>query len=551
MGTYAALADADLVRQAKAGDRNAFAVLYDRYFDGLHDFLTRMTRNRVEAAELVQDTFLVAMQRLESLQQPARFKSRLFQIAYRRSLDRLEKRSRWQLTSQTPGEDGETRALLVQSSPDRLDDPAHAAEAEVATRAWEAARALDDRTFALLDLHVRQGLSSAEIAGVLNVTPNRANLLVHQVKDRVADAGTPAPLHAYGALAAVPAATGVKDEIWRNLDRAWPTGKPPSLLDTWRHVAVVVGAVLLIAVLPIGLVLGFAGDGSAAPVAIDPLTASPVDRTPEAATSFGVGPGLLLPPPPQYEPPAATEPPTAEPTETDTGTPEPGIPPVVIISQPIEGALLAANGRDGSGPYAAVTLEGAADDPDSSPDSLAYAWSSDIDGPLADAPAGSARLHVSDYAGQCGALLDPLLGKTAETTHLVTLTVTDETGAVGQRAVHVTVQADCNNGPSPSPTPTDDPSFTLSCNQPTSAQGPNSYTSTCVASADDGFSGPIQWSCAGSPQVSCSVGTGPSDLPSGGENSRTVTISAGQGSWSVTVKAVVNGVEERTFTLSM
>jgi DNA-directed RNA polymerase specialized sigma24 family protein len=56
--------DADLARAAAAGDRAAFAGIYDRYADRLHDFCVGMLRDRDGAADCVQDTFCIAATRL-------------------------------------------------------------------------------------------------------------------------------------------------------------------------------------------------------------------------------------------------------------------------------------------------------------------------------------------------------------------------------------------------------------------------------------------------------------------------------------------------------
>jgi len=47
--------DAQLVCAAAAGDRGAFAGIYDRYADRLHDFCMGMLRDRDGAADCVQD----------------------------------------------------------------------------------------------------------------------------------------------------------------------------------------------------------------------------------------------------------------------------------------------------------------------------------------------------------------------------------------------------------------------------------------------------------------------------------------------------------------
>jgi hypothetical protein len=62
--------DAELVAAAVAGDRGAFAAIYDRYADRLHDFCWSLLRDRDEAADATQDAFLVAAERLDQLRDP-------------------------------------------------------------------------------------------------------------------------------------------------------------------------------------------------------------------------------------------------------------------------------------------------------------------------------------------------------------------------------------------------------------------------------------------------------------------------------------------------
>ena len=52
--------DAELALASAAGDRGAFAGIYDRYADRLHDFCVGMLRDRDGAADCVQDVFAAA-----------------------------------------------------------------------------------------------------------------------------------------------------------------------------------------------------------------------------------------------------------------------------------------------------------------------------------------------------------------------------------------------------------------------------------------------------------------------------------------------------------
>ena len=180
------LPDSSLIELAKGGDQTAFAELYARYFDPVFDFVARMTRNRDEAADIAQDTFLKAMNALGGLQKGASFKSWIFTIARNTALNRIEKSSRIRpLTYEN--EDGEEIGFDVVDS-DRFSDPEEAAQASaVASLVWEAAAGLDPKQLSLLDLHLRQGLDSGEIADVLGVTKNNGYVMLNRLKKAVED----------------------------------------------------------------------------------------------------------------------------------------------------------------------------------------------------------------------------------------------------------------------------------------------------------------------------------------------------------------------------
>ncbi len=181
------LPDSRLIELAQGGERDAFAALYSRYFDPVYDFVARMTRNRDEAADITQDTFLKAMNALGGLQKGASFKSWVFTIARNTALNRIEKSNRTRPLA-FEGEDGEEVSFDVVDT-DRFADPEEAAQANaVASLVWQAAAGLDPRQLSLLDLHLRQGLDSGEIADVLGVTKNNGYVMLNRLKKAVEEA---------------------------------------------------------------------------------------------------------------------------------------------------------------------------------------------------------------------------------------------------------------------------------------------------------------------------------------------------------------------------
>lgn len=73
------LTDAHLA-VAAGSDRAAFAAIYDRYGDRLHDFCVGLLRDRDAAADCVQDTFCVVATRLAQLREPDKLRPWLYAI---------------------------------------------------------------------------------------------------------------------------------------------------------------------------------------------------------------------------------------------------------------------------------------------------------------------------------------------------------------------------------------------------------------------------------------------------------------------------------------
>jgi RNA polymerase sigma factor (sigma-70 family) len=167
--------DATLARAASAGDRAAFAEIYDRYADRLHDFCVGMLRDRDAAADCVQDVFVTAATKLVQLREPDRLRSWLYAIARSEALSRIRDRKREQLSEEVP------------DMPSGEADQATLAErGELAELIRQASGGLSDRDRVVLELAYRQGLDGPELADALGVTPRNANTLVERLRDTIA-----------------------------------------------------------------------------------------------------------------------------------------------------------------------------------------------------------------------------------------------------------------------------------------------------------------------------------------------------------------------------
>ena len=82
----------ELVARALQGDRGAFGELVDLHKRLVFNICMSYVRNRDDAMDLVQDTFLRAFTKLDSFQEGSNFKAWICRIAANASIDRIRRR---------------------------------------------------------------------------------------------------------------------------------------------------------------------------------------------------------------------------------------------------------------------------------------------------------------------------------------------------------------------------------------------------------------------------------------------------------------------------
>jgi RNA polymerase sigma factor (sigma-70 family) len=167
------ISDSDLAtRVVLNGDTEALGQLYQRHAPAIHDFLLRTTRDPALAEDLTQMTFLKAFEKRAALRDPGQVKSWLFSIANHAALDEQRQRH--------PAEDIDERFDLTTTAPGPEDQ---VASKEAAALVWSAAASLEPRQYAVLDLTVRQQLTTHEVAEALGIDPGHAAVLVNRAKE--------------------------------------------------------------------------------------------------------------------------------------------------------------------------------------------------------------------------------------------------------------------------------------------------------------------------------------------------------------------------------
>lgn len=176
--------DAPLVESAKAGNRAAFGMLYERYARMVHGIL--VARVPVgEADDLVQDVFVMALRRLSSLRDATRFGGWLAVIARNRAHDY----HRHSVNAVEWSE--ELRAGEPES--DSMSNPTGSGAAGEAAKVLDAIRSLPEAYRETLILRLVEGMTGPEIAARTGLTPGSVRVNLHrgmqQLRERLE--GTP------------------------------------------------------------------------------------------------------------------------------------------------------------------------------------------------------------------------------------------------------------------------------------------------------------------------------------------------------------------------
>jgi RNA polymerase sigma-70 factor, ECF subfamily len=173
--------DSTLARLAREGSSAAFGMLVRRYHVRVFAFLLALTKQRQDAEDLTQETFLRAWDKFHRYDPAQPLLPWLFTLARRQSIAALRRLK--PLPQELPGV----------STP----EPTHAS-----LRLWELARReLSPETYSALWLHYREELPLKEIAAIMGKREGAVKVMLHRARKTLsercrgpADLAQPPPL---------------------------------------------------------------------------------------------------------------------------------------------------------------------------------------------------------------------------------------------------------------------------------------------------------------------------------------------------------------------
>jgi RNA polymerase sigma-70 factor (ECF subfamily) len=151
------LPDNDLIERCRRGETKAQFLIYKLYSKAMFNIAIRFTNNRMDAEDILQESFISAFQNLPGLLDSGSFTGWLKRIVINRCIDQVRRN---RLISDYIDENLPD-SYIIDDEPDFTIDPAIV---------HTSIRNLPPGCRAILVLHVLEGYKHREIAGMLGIT---------------------------------------------------------------------------------------------------------------------------------------------------------------------------------------------------------------------------------------------------------------------------------------------------------------------------------------------------------------------------------------------
>lgn len=181
----ASVDDAEVIRRVRAGDRDCFGVLVDRYAGRIARLVRGFVRQAEDAEDVVQESFVKAFARLDRFDGRSAFYTWLYRIAANTAMDHNKKvrRRPAPLPLEAPSEEGDRPGNMPA---DRAPGPDRRAEgSEARARIDEAIESLPRKYREVLVLREIEGLSYGEIARALRLSAGTVESRLFRARERL------------------------------------------------------------------------------------------------------------------------------------------------------------------------------------------------------------------------------------------------------------------------------------------------------------------------------------------------------------------------------
>jgi RNA polymerase sigma-70 factor (ECF subfamily) len=176
--------DFDLIQAINSGQAEKFQELVKRYEQKLYNFSLRMCRNRSDAEDMVQDTFLNVFKYLKNFRYESKFKNWLYKVAAstcvkKRRKSKFAPEKELSLDEFLPNEEAEKPDHVPEWALLPLDKLLND---ELRHKINETILTLPKKYRLVMVLRDIEGFSTDETAQILNLSPSNVKVRLHRAR---------------------------------------------------------------------------------------------------------------------------------------------------------------------------------------------------------------------------------------------------------------------------------------------------------------------------------------------------------------------------------
>jgi RNA polymerase sigma-70 factor (ECF subfamily) len=172
-----------IIRAVLSGDKEAYGALVVRHSNAIFRVAFRITGDKADAEDVVQEAFLLGYLKLESFESRAKFSTWIYRIAVNCALNLKNKRkpeANYQIAEDLGATQHQVQVADTAANPERL---IHSQEIEaLQARAMRELTATERTAFVLRHM---EACSTQEIAAALQIAPNAAKQAVFRAVQKL------------------------------------------------------------------------------------------------------------------------------------------------------------------------------------------------------------------------------------------------------------------------------------------------------------------------------------------------------------------------------
>jgi RNA polymerase sigma factor (sigma-70 family) len=164
-----------LIDLCKSNNQQAQLEVYNRYFKAMYNTSLRIVKDSYEAEDIMQDSFLLAFTKLDSLKDPKIFGSWLKRIVINNSIYHYKKNSKY---NNVPLDDV---IYKIEDTSDGLDSSE--LTSLKTNQVLETMNTLKENYKVCLTLHLIEGYDYEEIGDILNISQANCRTMISRAKE--------------------------------------------------------------------------------------------------------------------------------------------------------------------------------------------------------------------------------------------------------------------------------------------------------------------------------------------------------------------------------